>query len=97
MALDYSATLASISRKAQVLVERYERLAQAKAEADALVEDLRQQVTTLRRELEQARIENEYLQIAATISPSREQVENARAMVSNLMREIDRCITDLAD
>lgn len=97
MALDYSATLASISRKAQVLVERHKRLAEAKALADARVAELEEQVEKLRRDLEQARLENEYLQIAATIAPSREQVENARAMVANLMRDIDRCITDLAD
>ncbi len=97
MALDYSAVIASISRKAQVLVERHARLAEAKAQADARVAELEQEVEGLRKALEQARLQNEYLQIAATISPSREQVEEARAMVSNLMREIDRCIVDLTD
>lgn len=97
MAFDYHKTLDSISAKSRLLLERYRLLEKAKEDADAQVADLQQQVARMQKEIENLKADNEYLRLAATISPSRDDVEKARGMITELVREIDRCIVDLTD
>ena len=39
----------------------------------------------------------EYLTVVSTIAPSRESLDETRARIAGLMREIDRCIADLKE
>ncbi len=43
------------------------------------------------------RQEAEHLKVVHTITPSRDDVQRTRAMISELMRDIDRCIADIGD
>lgn len=97
MAFDYHKTLDSIASKSRLLLERYRLLEKAKVETDAQVESLNKQVALMKKEIETLKADNEYLRLAATIAPSRDDVENARGMITELVREIDRCIVDLTD
>lgn len=97
MPFDYHSTLESISAKSRLLLERYRMVVQARDEALARVEQLSQQLTQQQKEIEKLRTDNEYLRMASTLAPSRDDVEKARDMITTLVREIDRCIIDLKE
>ncbi len=97
MSFDYHKTLDSISSKSRLLIERYRLLEKSRDEAMARVNDQQKQIEEMQKEIEKLRLDNQYLRLAATIAPSRDDVEKARGMITNLVREIDRCIIDLQD
>ena len=97
MAIDYHDTFDRLIAKANLVAERYKKLEQGKREADERIKSLEEQVHNQTVELQQLRQELEYLRLASTLAPSREQVEEARAIISGLVRDIDRCITDITE
>ena len=97
MASEYQETFDRIATKTGLLMQRYAAMLEANMLANRRIADLEKLLDDARKELQALRNENEYLKIASTIAPSREQIEDARAMVANLVRDIDRCITDLSD
>lgn len=97
MAFDYDNTLRRIISKAELLETRHARLLQSYDEAKTEIESLRADADRKDKEIQQLRMQVEYLQLATTIAPTREQVDATKAIIANLVREIDRCITDLSD
>lgn len=97
MAFDYEAAFKRILSKASILQERYHKILESRDKARDEAEALKLQLEAKEKELQQLRLQVEYLQLASTLAPSRDQIENARAMVTKLVRDIDRCITDLSD
>ena len=51
----------------------------------------------LMKELQQLRQENEYLRLARTMAASAEQMEQNKARISKIVRDIDKCISQLTD
>jgi len=97
MASDLQQTLERLSRKALNMTERYQSVLHDKqvaelriAELETLVETLRNRVQTLERQVE-------YLSVVTTAFPTREEAERSRARISELVREIDKCISDLTE
>lgn len=95
MAVDFKQNLDRIAGKARIVTERYHALLQDKKEADRTIEELRGQLASRDKTIERLRMEVEYLRMATAIVPDRSQVAQARAVISNLVREIDRCILEL--
>ena len=69
---------------------------QLKADAEKIGQ-LEQDINRMRAENERLRSQVDYLKMAAIVAPEREDVERTRALLSNLVREIDKCIADLND
>lgn len=90
-------TIQRVSAKARLLVERYNVLLGLKHEADDRIRELDNLVLSQKKEIEMLRTENEYLRIATTLSPSRSDLDKTRQTIALLVREIDRCITDLSE
>lgn len=97
MAFEDQDIFARIIAKANLLAQRYEALLKAKEEAEAKIASMQAELNARDRELKIIRQEVEYLRTAAVISPSRDQIEDTRAIISGIVREIDRCIADLSD
>lgn len=97
MAFDYNTAFRRIIAKTQLLQDKYLYMQQARDEALAKVEMLQDEIAAKDKELQALRMQVEYMQIASTIAPTREQVEKTRATIAGLVRDIDRCITDLSD
>ncbi len=97
MSLDYQDTYQRFIAKAHLLAERYGNLAESKREADATIEQLTQEIEALKKESAQLRQECEYLRMSAALAPKREQVEETRSIIRDLVRDIDRCIADLTE
>lgn len=95
MAEDLRQQLTRLAVKSQMLVSRYEtqralnrQLAERIAELERALEERRSEEHSLRSQLEN-------LKVAATLSPTREDVARSRVMLSEILREIDKCIEQL--
>lgn len=78
------------------MVERYELLVKAKKAAQLRVTELEAEVEHLRREIAERDRQIEYLKVASILSPDHRDVEATRAVISELVREIDKCINQLS-
>lgn len=97
MAANLQQRLKSIGSKARVLTERYAELLEEKRAAEAQIDELRAQLQRQQREMDHMRQQIEHLQVVTTIAPKREDVERSRAFLSQLVRDIDKCIAELND
>ena len=61
------------------------------------VDELRAQLQRQQREISHLRQQIENLQVVTTISHNRKDVERSRAFLSQLVRDIDKCIAELTD
>ena len=95
MAQTDSDIYAAIEAKVGFIVQRQSLL---QKEIQALQQDndrLRSSLEKLSAECQRLKVDNEYLTVASTLTPGRENVEHTRALLAELVREIDRCIADL--
>lgn len=85
----------SIRAKCLILTERYVKLLAYKREADAMMRS--QQSEIERQKAEIARLDGELraLKLADAIAPTEHDRQNARELLTGLVREIDQCINDL--
>ena len=97
MASDLQQTLDRISRKARLLTERYSIVLKERNEAQARNDEYDPTVYDMRKAIEEINRKPEYLTIVTTAIPSRKDIEMSRAKLSELVREIDRCISELSE
>lgn len=97
MASDLQQTLQRISRKAETLVDRYNFVDEQRCKAEERVTELEATVAQLTEEISGLQDRIEYLTVVTTTFPQRENVEKSRALISRLVREIDKCIADLSE
>ncbi len=95
MADNLQQTLERIRNKAGLLTERYAVLYQEKRAGDQRISELEATIVRQKQEIEKLQQEVEYLKIATTLNPDRKDVERSRAILSELVREIDKCILEL--
>ena len=95
MATELQDTLARIVSKSNVLTEKYRVLAAEKEELDVQLAVMQEEVDNLRIENEKLHQDNEYLKMARSIAPNQEKAAQARSMISKLVRDIDKCISQL--
>lgn len=97
MATDIDRRLSAIQTKGEMLIERFARL---EAERLALAEErdgLRRRLDKALKEIETLKMKNEYLTMASTVLPSADDVEHSRRFLSELVWEIDKCISQLSE
>lgn len=95
MAENLADQLARVRSKASILTEKYVRLKEAYEAERRAATGLRAELKARDAEIEQLRLKVEYLSIASTVKMGSDDVQSARAMLADLVREIDRCIADL--
>lgn len=87
--------LDSIEAKSLMVVNNYNRLREAKRRSDERVAQLLLQVEEQSREIADLRRQVEYMKVATTLAPDEEALNRSRRVISQIVREIDRCIADL--
>lgn len=97
MAVDLKQRLNRLESKAELLARSYAQLIESRKEAEAKIAELTAQSDAYRKEADRLRTEVEYLRMAHTVAPTRGDVEATRAMLAELVRDIDRCIADIGD
>ncbi|MCM1109748.1 MAG: hypothetical protein NC336_00920 [Clostridium sp.] len=95
MARPLEQRLDSIETKARIIVANYERMQRARQKADERVAELLRQVEEQSREIADLRRQVEYMKVASTLAPSSEALDESRRVLSEIVREIDKCINDL--
>ena len=84
-----------VNTKTQLLLDRYTILLQRRESDLAQIAELQAEIETLRKENGRLQQENDFLKIATTIAPTRNDVNSTRELLTRLVREIDKCIADL--
>lgn len=97
MAGDLQQTLDRLSRKALGLTERYVAIRQKLKQVQEQLEERDRTIEQLTLKVETLSRENDYLKVVTTVHPSRADVERSRAVISRLVRQIDKCINELND
>lgn len=95
MASELHDTLSRLQRKSAVLIEKYQALLVQNQQLSQQVEQMTESNQQLQARVEQMEQDNKYLRMAHTIAPSPEAVSQTRALISKLVRDIDRCISQL--
>lgn len=97
MAIDLQQQLERVNAKTTLVLEKYalmqQRLEQARAEIARLNDELRRS----RQSIEALEMRLEYLSVSHIVASSGDELQRAKAMISELVREIDLCIADLND
>ncbi len=96
MAANLQQRIEKIEAKAALMIERYELMRQARQRAEAKVEELVSEIGRLERTIAEMSRQIEYLKVASVMSPDHRDVEATRAVLSELVREIDKCINQLS-
>jgi len=97
MAADLLQLVQGLKEKHQRLFERYRDAIDQRDSALRQVADLEYTVRQQRRDIERLSQQVEFLTVVSTAMPDRDDVEKSRAMLSGLVREIDKCIKDLTE
>jgi hypothetical protein len=97
MAVNLHETLDRLRSKSDVLIARYKALSTEKENVVQQNIELQNTITSLRKQLEQALRENEYLKLARSISLNNEDLVKSRTTIARLVRDIDKCISQLTE
>ncbi|WP_148061873.1 hypothetical protein [Paramuribaculum intestinale] len=89
--------LDSLRTKTVLLLKRHEMLEEAATAARQRIRELEQDNERLQKRIDLLNQENEYLRVVHSVSPSRSDAENTRALLAGLVRDIDKCIADLGE
>lgn len=95
MASELQETLARIVTKSKVLVDKYYVLNAEKERLEQVVAQLQSEVDVLKKEKEKLSTDNHYLTMARHFVPNSEKAAEAKKMISSLVRDIDKCISQL--
>ena len=95
MATELRERLERLQRKSAVLVDKYQALLTQSQQTAHELEDATATIARLQSQVEQLEQDNQYLRMAHTVAATPEAVAQTRAMISKLVRDIDRCISQL--
>lgn len=95
MATELRERLERLQRKSAVLVDKYQALLTQSQQTAHELEDATATIARLKSQVEQLEQDNQYLRMAHTVAATPEAVAQTRATISKLVRDIDRCISQL--
>lgn len=97
MAADLQQLVLSIRDKHRVLAQRYDVAVEQLEASNKRIVDLEYTVKQQQQEIERLTQQVEFLTVVSTTMPDRDDIEKSRAILSGLVREIDKCIADLTE
>ena len=89
--------LDSLTAKTELLVSRYEALLEQNRLANDKIAELEAELQRSHVTINRLEVECENLRVVTTIAPKREDVEKSRSFLLELVRDIDKCISELTD
>ncbi len=97
MAGDLQNQLQDLCVKTRLVGEKYRHIKTAYDQSREEISDLKAQILARDKEIEQLKLKVEYLSIASTVRLSADNLAATKAMVADLVREIDNCLADLKE
>lgn len=95
MAGDLQQRIDSLRGKAQLLTQRYEKLLSDKREADTTIGELKAKLAEQSKEISLLRQQLEYLRVVSPTSVTPGDAQQSRAILVQIVRDIDKCISEL--
>lgn len=86
-----------LQRKMLVLVDKYRLLEADKKSVDEENAGLKAEIVRLKKQLEQTNMEKEFIRIARNITNTPEDLAKNKAVLVQLVRDVDKCIAQLTD
>ena len=97
MAGNLKQRLDSLSSKALLLTERYASLNESYRVALQKITDLQATLERKEKEINLLNLQIEQLRVVSVIAPNHEDVEHTRRFLAELVRDIDKCISELSE
>ena len=97
MASDLQKQLESVRAKALVVSEKYAHLKAAYDKAQLEISELKAKALAREEEIQRLSMQVEYLTVASSVRLSGDDLASAKALIADLVREIDRCLVELND
>ncbi len=97
MAVNLKQRLDSLSSKALLLTERYASLSESYRGALQQIADLQATLERKEKEISLLNQQIEQLRVVSVIAPNHEDVEHSRRFLAELVRDIDKCISELSE
>lgn len=97
MAGNLQQRLDSLKSKMQLMIERYAKLTDYARRADERIAEQQATIDKQAKEISQLNQKVEYLQVVSVLTPKREDVQQSREFLAELLRDIDRCINELSE
>ena len=95
MAKDFAEQVERIGRKAELLATRLQMVEQRNGTLTAQVAELEERLRCALSELEKSRAELDFIRMGSVIAVDKATKAKAKALISDLVREIDACVDDL--
>ncbi len=95
MAKDLSEQLNRIGHKAELLITRYKTLREENRNLQSRVESLEAELESSRARIERLQTEVEHFRISSALAPDSRTAAQARAIINQIVRDIDACVADL--
>lgn len=97
MAANLTDVIDRISAKLTELAERYSLLLQANEQLKAENNELKDDIRELTKAVERLETDKKFLTVSHRLADTPEAVVEARAVVAALIRDIDKCISQLKE
>ncbi|MCC8070608.1 MAG: hypothetical protein LIO90_02255 [Bacteroidales bacterium] len=97
MAAPLQERLESLTTKAQLLLERYLQLQKEHQAALEKIEELKTTLSKKDQEIGHLKVEIERLTVVNVLAPTGSDVAKTRTLLSELVQEIDKCISELSE
>lgn len=95
MASPLQDNMTRIMSKISVMMERHRALLARHRVVEQQLEEKQALIVQLKQQVEQLQHENTYLKLARNIAPTPEGVVHSRKVIAKLVRDIDKCISQL--
>lgn len=97
MASDLQQQIERVQAKTRVISEKYIALKAALDSSRAEISELKARLIARDEDVRQLQTKLEDLTVAAHVTANTGDIESARTMIADLVRDIDRCIADLLE
>lgn len=95
MAGEIQESIVRLKRKFELISSQYALIVNKKQELEANIDTLKAEIDTLRKVNAKQQKTIELLHAARAVAPTREELERSRSIITNLVREVNKCINDL--
>ena len=95
MAYDFERAIERLRGKAAMVAKRYQIAIEQRDAARDEIKRLEDELSVKDREIRELKLKIEYLSVVTSARPGADEMKRSRAMLSELVREIDQCISDL--
>ena len=95
MAGEIQERIMRLKHKLELVSSQYALIIKQKNELQLKIATLQDEIDSLRKNNQKQQENIELLYAARAVAPTRNELERSRTILSNLVREVNKCITDL--